>query len=54
MKDQEVYKGELELSRGMIDDFKKNFEKAERQIKKLEIQNALVNEEKHALVKINQ
>lgn len=53
LKDQEVYKAELELSRGMIDDFKKNFEKAERQIKKLEIQNSLVNEEKQALVKIN-
>jgi hypothetical protein len=25
-----VYKGELEVSRGMIDDFRKNFEKAER------------------------
>ncbi len=38
----------------MIDDFRKNFEKAERQIKKLEIQNSLVVEEKAAMVKINQ
>lgn len=41
LKDQEMLKGELDLSRQMIDDFRKAQEKAERQIKKLEIQTAM-------------
>jgi|LakMenE01Jun11ns_1017448.scaffolds.fasta_scaffold9595925_2 hypothetical protein len=41
------------MSRSMIDDFRKASEKAERQIKKLEIQNAMFVEEKAAAIKLN-
>lgn len=51
LKDQEMLKGELELSRSMIDEFRKGQEKAERQIKKLEIQNVMYLEEKTVVVR---
>jgi hypothetical protein len=54
LKDVDGYKAEIEISGAMIDDFKKASEKAERQIKKLEIQNAMFVEEKASMIKINQ
>lgn len=53
LNDKETMLSELETSNSMVDDFKVGFERSERKIKQLEIQDAMFKEEKKSIEKLN-